>query len=85
MKTHTINTYRTRLERAGLTAEFVRFCRDQSPDDEMLSEWSALNNIAHPPKSFRDIRRALGCRAPHGGLRAGGGRGKFYSVRGLTA
>lgn len=75
---------KAQLSLLGITDAFRAYCLT-NPDKQQLANWCRLNGVVHLPQSFRDIRRALECQAPHGGFRPGGGSGKFYSVTGGRA
>ena len=75
------------LKLSGLEEEFIRFCRTGAGNAE-VHEWAkrhpGLLALTLAPKSFKNIRRDLNCKAPAGGARAARGKA-FYLVRGGRA
>lgn len=73
------------LEQLGLTERFRRFCAP-AVRDATVHRWVQANPklcaLGHVPKTFKDVRRQLGCTAKPGGLRPGK-KPRGYSVRGL--
>lgn len=60
------------LEQLGLTERFRAYCAP-SVRDAAVHRWVQANPklcaLGYVPKTFKDVRRQLGCKASHGGSR----------------